>query len=171
MGYSIPSQQPAVVLRSRFNWLRALLAVALSCVAGLTIAVGIVGGSGDERTVNARGAPPAQLSQTGYAKETRGPLPAQLPKAGYAEGTRGPLPAQLPKTGYAQGTRGPLPAQLPKAGYAGGPVSRYEGEAKYFTAPSTGYPSGEHRPQVSHLGHGPVWSYDAETKHVVPSGR
>jgi hypothetical protein len=190
MGYSIPRQPPAVVLRSQFNWLRALLAVALSCVAGLTIAVGIVAGSGDERTASARGAPPAQLSQTGYPDGTRGPLPAQLPKTSYAEGTRGPLPAQLPKTSYAEGTRGPLPAQLPTPRYDGGPVSRYEGEAKYFTAPfkpvasatdggsiyvnpSTGYASGAHRPQVSHPDDdgGAVWRYNAETKHVVPSGR
>ena len=156
MGYSIPRQQPAVVLRSQFNWLRATLAVALSCVAGLTIAIGIVAGSGDERTTSARGAPPAQLSQTGYA-----------------EGTRGPLPAQLPKTSFEPGTRGPLPAQLPKAGYDGGPVSRYEGEARYFIVPSTGYHSGEHRPQVSHPGSGvgPVGRYDAETKHLLPSDR
>jgi hypothetical protein len=155
MGYSIPRQPPAVVLRSRFNLLRALLAVALSCVAGLTIAVGIVAGSGDERTASARGAPPAQLSQTSYP----------------------------------DGIRGPLPAQLPKPHYDGGPVSRYEGEARYFTSPfkpvasikdgdsirvnpSTGFPSGEHRSQGSHPDDdGAVWSYNAETKHVVPSGR
>jgi hypothetical protein len=182
MGYSIPRQQPAVVLRSQFNWLRALLAVALACVAGLTIAVGIVAGSGDDRTASARGAPPAQLSQTGYPEATRGPLPAQLPETSYAEDTRGPLPAQLPTTGYPEGTRGPLPAQLPKAGYHGGPVSRYEGESKHFTVPSkpvgsinpsTGYPSGEHRPQVSRTVHegALIGGYDAETKQLVPSGR
>jgi hypothetical protein len=42
MGQAIPRQQPAVVLRSQFNQLRALLAVALIAVAGLTAAVVIL---------------------------------------------------------------------------------------------------------------------------------
>jgi hypothetical protein len=42
MGQAVPSQHPAVVLRSRFNQLRALLAVALIAVIGLTVAVVIL---------------------------------------------------------------------------------------------------------------------------------
>jgi hypothetical protein len=42
MGNAIPSQHPAVVLRSHYNHLRALLAVALVAVVGLTAAVVIV---------------------------------------------------------------------------------------------------------------------------------
>jgi hypothetical protein len=42
MGQAIPNQHPAVVLRSHFNALRALLAVALIVVAGLTVAVVIL---------------------------------------------------------------------------------------------------------------------------------
>jgi hypothetical protein len=48
MGHAIPRQQPAVVLRSQFNKLRALLAVALVAVIGLTIAVVVLAGEGDE---------------------------------------------------------------------------------------------------------------------------
>jgi hypothetical protein len=94
MGHAIPRQQPAVVLRSHFDNLRALLAVALVAVVGLTVAVVILASDSDE------------VSSTSAAKpveSTRGPLPAQLPNTGYEPGTRGPLPAQLPNTGYEPG--------------------------------------------------------------------
>jgi hypothetical protein len=48
MGQAIPRQQPAVVLRSQFNQLRALLAIALVAVAGLTVAVVILANDSDE---------------------------------------------------------------------------------------------------------------------------
>jgi hypothetical protein len=48
MGHAIPKQQPAVVLRSQFNKLRALLAIALVAVVGLTIAVVMLASEGDE---------------------------------------------------------------------------------------------------------------------------
>jgi hypothetical protein len=47
-GEAIPRQHPAVVLRSRFKQLRALLAVALIPVAGLTAAVVILANDSDE---------------------------------------------------------------------------------------------------------------------------
>jgi hypothetical protein len=50
MGKAIPTQQPAVVLRSNFNQLRALLAVALIAVAGLTVAVLILATDNDTGT-------------------------------------------------------------------------------------------------------------------------
>jgi hypothetical protein len=128
MGHAIPRQQPAVVLRSHFDNLRALLAVALVAVVGLTVAVVILASDSDEVSSTSaakpvestRGPLPAQLPNTGYEPGTRGPLPAQLPNTGYEPGTRGPLPAQLPNTGYEPGTRGPLPAQLPNTGYEPG---------------------------------------------------
>jgi hypothetical protein len=48
MGHAIPRQQPAVVLRSHFDHLRALLAVALVAVAGLTVAVVILANDSDQ---------------------------------------------------------------------------------------------------------------------------
>jgi hypothetical protein len=129
MGHAIPRQQPAVVLRSHFNQLRALLAIALVAVAGLTTAIVILANDSDEVSSTSaakpvesiRGPLPAQLPNTRYEQGTRGPLPAQLPNTRYEQGTRGPLPAQLPNTRYEQGTRGPLPAQLPNTRYDGGP--------------------------------------------------
>jgi hypothetical protein len=47
MGHAIPRQQPAVVLRSNFKRLRALLAIALVAVAGLTVAVVILANDSD----------------------------------------------------------------------------------------------------------------------------
>ncbi len=113
MDYSIPRQQPAVVLRAHFNWLCALLAIALICVGGLTAAVGIVASGSADHAASARGGPPAQPSNGSDDDLTRGPLPAQLQKSNYEEGARGPLPARLPKTTYPEATQGPLPAQLP----------------------------------------------------------
>jgi hypothetical protein len=48
MGVAIPRQPAAVVLRSQFNQLRALLAVALIAVAGLTVAVVILANDNDQ---------------------------------------------------------------------------------------------------------------------------
>jgi hypothetical protein len=39
MGQALPNQHPAVVLRSRYTQLRALLAVAMVALIGLTVAV------------------------------------------------------------------------------------------------------------------------------------
>jgi hypothetical protein len=39
MGQAIPNQHPAVVLRSRYRQLRALLAIAMVAVVGLTVAL------------------------------------------------------------------------------------------------------------------------------------
>ena len=48
MGQAIPTRQSTVVLRSHFNHLRALLAVALIAVAGLTVAVVILATDSNE---------------------------------------------------------------------------------------------------------------------------
>jgi hypothetical protein len=48
MGQAIPGRQPAVVLRSHFNHLRALLAIAMIAVAGLTVAVVVLATDSDE---------------------------------------------------------------------------------------------------------------------------
>jgi hypothetical protein len=48
MGQAVPRQQPAVVLRSHFNQLRTLLAIALVAVAGLTVTVVILATDSDQ---------------------------------------------------------------------------------------------------------------------------
>jgi hypothetical protein len=94
MGEAIPRQHPAVVLRSHFNQLRALLAVAMIAVAGLTVAVVILANDTD------------QVSSTS-ATTAVGP-------SSVASGTRY-------DGGPEEGTRGAVPARQPGVRYDGGP--------------------------------------------------
>jgi hypothetical protein len=48
MGKAVPAQHPAVVLRSHYRQLRALLAVALIAVVGLTVAVVVLATDSDQ---------------------------------------------------------------------------------------------------------------------------
>jgi hypothetical protein len=78
MGHAIPRQHPAVVLRSHFNRLRALLAVTLVAVAGLTVAVVILSNDADE--VSTSSAQPIESINYGgskYVNPSTG-LPAAL---------------------------------------------------------------------------------------------
>jgi hypothetical protein len=60
MGQAIPSQHPAVVLRSRFNHVRALLAIATIGLVGLAAAVVILA-TDDDRDTSAGSAAPLPL--------------------------------------------------------------------------------------------------------------
>jgi hypothetical protein len=121
MGETITGQHPGVVLRSQFDRLRALVAIALVAVFGLTVAVGVVATDGDgvaspsaaERIESPRGPLPAQLGNTRDEPGTHGPLPARFPTIGAEPGTHGPLPAQLGNAPDDPGSDGPLPARLP----------------------------------------------------------
>ena len=135
MGQAIPTQHPAVVLRSHYTHLRILLAIAMIAVVGLTVAVVILAGHDGART----SATPA----AGTHSESAGavlvvPPPREAPGAnlrvappptgqrydgGPNEGTRG-IVAQAPTTRYDggpdEGTRG-IVAQAPTTRYDGGP--------------------------------------------------
>jgi hypothetical protein len=62
MGQAIPRQHPAVVLRSQFNKLRALVAIALVAVAGLTVAVVILANDSDEISGSSSAAPVGSIN-------------------------------------------------------------------------------------------------------------
>jgi hypothetical protein len=101
MGQAIPTQHPAVVLRSHFNWLRALLAVAMIAVVGLTAAVVILATDNSRET------------SAGSAAQVSSPSPAGTTRydGGPEEGTRAPLTApRSPSTRYdggpEEGSRG-----------------------------------------------------------------
>jgi hypothetical protein len=64
MGQAIPSQHPRVVLRSQFNQLRALLAVAVIAVIGLTVAVVIL--ANDEQSSAGNTSPAAATGPLQY---------------------------------------------------------------------------------------------------------
>ena len=51
MSHTVPSQHPAVVLRSNYQHLRALLAIAIAVILGLTVAVVVLATSSNEVTL------------------------------------------------------------------------------------------------------------------------
>ena len=68
MAQAVPTQHPAVVLRSHFNQLRVLLAIAMVAVASLGAAVVIV--ANDDDPVTSAGSA-AQVSTPNPAGDTR----------------------------------------------------------------------------------------------------
>ncbi|MGH2745431.1 MAG: hypothetical protein ACRDLY_18525 [Thermoleophilaceae bacterium] len=121
MGQAIPRQHPSVVLRSHFNLVRALLAIAMIAVVGLTIAVLIV--ANEDNEVGSKSA-----AQSEPVLPARAPAPPDGTRydGGPEEGTRGIAPAHPPVTRYdggpEEGTRGPSASpQAPDTRYDGGP--------------------------------------------------
>jgi hypothetical protein len=118
MGKAIPTQHPAVVLRSHYRQLRALLAIAMIAVVGLAAAVVILASNDDRDTV------------AGSATQVSAPAPAGSTRydGGPEEGSRGVGPAQPPSTRYdggpEEGTRGALSAGAPSNAVPG---TRYDG--------------------------------------------
>ena len=94
MGKAIPSQHPAVVLRSHYNQLRGLLATAMIAVVGLTAAVVILATQRRPRHRAPRSA--TQVSAPSPAGSTRY-------DGGPEEGSRGVVPSRLPGVRYDGG--------------------------------------------------------------------
>lgn len=90
MGKAIPSQHPAVVLRSSYTLVRTLLAVAMIAVVGLTVAVVILANDGDEISSTSSARPTDSisysLSPTQALNEAR---PGTRYDGGPEEGTSG----------------------------------------------------------------------------------
>jgi hypothetical protein len=89
MGKAIPAQHPAVVLCSHYTPLRALLAIAMIAVVGLTAAVAILA-TNDDRDTSASSA-------------TQGSAPGPVETrydGGPEEGSRGVVPARQPGVRY-----------------------------------------------------------------------
>ena len=104
MGQVIPKQHPSVVLRSHFNAVRALLAVALVAVCALAAVVVIQANDDNDATTAPKAAAVEQQQQA---------LPAGTRfDGGPDEGTRGPqaypaAPGTRFDGGPDEGTRGP----------------------------------------------------------------
>ena len=116
MGQAIPTQHPAVVLRSHYTHLRTLLAIAVIAVIGLSVAVAILAAD-DGPGASATSAPVTRSDPVGTVREAAAAdLRAVPPPAGRRydggpeEGTRGVV-AQAPTTRYDggpdEGSRGP----------------------------------------------------------------
>ena len=152
MGKAIPAQHPAVVLRSHYKQLRALLAIAMIAVVGLSGAVVILANEDDEP------ATPSSVVQFEESPLTRAHPKEQLNgqqsadtryDGGPEEGTRGTVAVQPPNSPYdgspEEGTRGPVkdygknaatgdharaPAQAPDTRYDGGPEEGSRGSSR-----------------------------------------
>jgi hypothetical protein len=115
MGKAIPAQHPAVVLRSHYNHMRALLAVAVIAVAGLTAAVVILANN-DDRDTSAGSV--TQVSAPGSADSARY-------DGGLEEGTADVSQAQ-PRVTQSQALPG-LASQALEATQAPAQGTRYDG--------------------------------------------
>jgi hypothetical protein len=159
MGQAIQSQHPAVVLRSHYNQLRALLAVAMIAVVGLTAAVVILANESDDAVSTSASAPVQSTASQDGVRYDGGPeegtaglatrsapatfdpnsikeAPGVRYDGGPEEGTRGPITAPAaPDTRYdggpEEGTRGPITAPAaPDTRYDGGPEEGSRGSGK-----------------------------------------
>src|SRR4051794_5801252 len=116
MGQVIPRQHPAVVLKSHYKALRALLAVALVAIAALA-AVVVILASDDNNTQSA-------VQPAAKAAVAKQQLPAGTRfDGGPNEGTRGitsnvaPAPGTRFDGGPDEGTRGPQSQPTPNEGF------------------------------------------------------
>jgi hypothetical protein len=118
MGQATPTQHPAVVLRSHYNHLRALLAVAMIAVAGLIAAVMILATNDETDTSGGSASSPSSLTAQsqprptqeqafpGLARQARGLQPDGPRQAGGPDGgTRGVAPARQPNVDASPGAR------------------------------------------------------------------
>jgi hypothetical protein len=154
MGKAIPAQHPAVVLRSHYRQLRALLAIAMIAVVGLTAAVVILAGDGDEVTGTSSARPIESINYGGFNPATgrpdSAPLPqrqAQAPSAttrydgGPEEGTAALTQRSAPATFDPNSIKSP-----PSARYDGGPEEGTRGalssNASSNAVPGTRYDGG-----------------------------
>ena len=126
MGKAIPTHHPAVVLRSNFNLLRALLAVAMVAIVGLAAAVVILANEDD---VDTSAGTAVQVSTPGPTGDTRY-------DGGPEEGTRGvvstaPQPGVRydggPEEGTASLTQRSAPATFDANSIKSAPGLRYDG--------------------------------------------
>jgi hypothetical protein len=119
MGKAIPTQHPAVVLRSHFRHLRALLAVAMIAIVGLTVALVIIATDENQLSTSASSAPSVSAPDSAGIRYDGGP----------EEGTRGtvaPGPAAGVRYdgGPEEGSRGALTSGAPANA---APGIRYDG--------------------------------------------
>ena len=178
MGKAVPEQHPAVVLRSHYNHLRALLIAALIAVLGLAGAVVIVANDDDtvvststpaiESGSTADTAPLPQRRLDGAVDTAPAPRYDGGPNEGSADITPGVnLPARPTQAqafpGQSQQVDGIGQAQPGTTRYDGGPN---EGSADVTSAkpgvmPQTGSPRYDG---------GPVSRYEGEAEHfIVPA--
>jgi hypothetical protein len=122
MGNAIPSQHPAVVLRSHYTLVRALLAVAMIAVVGLTIAVVILANESDE--VSTSGGSTSVAAPVGTTRYDGGPEEGTRAIGAAAPITSSSAPAARYDGGPEEGSADVSPAQPSSASVDG---LRYDG--------------------------------------------
>ena len=163
MGQAVPTQHPAVVLRSHFNQLRALLAVALIAVIGLTVAVVILASDENQLSDNNSATPIGHINYGGFNPATGRPESAapsgKTKYGGLNPWTHQPVP--LPQQEHPLRSRlestpllrrelrmyGFTPEQaareaLPGTRYDGGPDEGTNGSAVVPSSPTARYDGG-----------------------------
>jgi hypothetical protein len=80
MGQAAPRQHPAVVPRSRYTLVRALLAIATVAVVALAIAVAILAGDGNEAGEASSAEPIHSINYGDFNPQTGRPESAPLPR-------------------------------------------------------------------------------------------
>src|ERR687896_434770 len=130
MGKAIPAQHPAVVLRSQYRHLRALLAIAMIAVVGLSAAVVILA-TDDDRDTSAGSATqvsaPAPTGNTRYdggPEEGTAALTQRSAPATFDPNSIKSPPGARYDGGPEEGTRGALSS---KASSNAVPGTRYDG--------------------------------------------
>jgi hypothetical protein len=138
MGQAIPSQHPAVVLRSHYNHMRALLAVAMIALVGLTAAVVILAADSDEVSGTSSATPIESINygsgsvnpSTGYPSATIRPdSPGTRYDGGPEEGTADVSTSQ-PRVTQSQA----FPGLAHEANAAQADERRYDGGPEEGTA-------------------------------------
>jgi hypothetical protein len=85
MEQALPGQPPAVVLRSRYTLVRALLGIAIAAVVALTVAVVVLANDGGDAAGTTSSANPTHsIEYGGFSPNTGRPESAPLPRSGVA---------------------------------------------------------------------------------------
>jgi hypothetical protein len=123
MGKAIPTQHPAVVLRSHYLQLRALLAVAMIAVVGLTATVVILSVDEGDKSASTAGAKSGLTAQEKRWAEYNEAISSLTPEQlAAAFGTRSVAPDNRYDGGPEEGTSGALFSGVqPGIRYDGGP--------------------------------------------------
>ena len=138
MGQAIPTQHPAVVLRSHHRQLRGLLAVAMFAVVGLTIAVVILA-TDDDRDLSAGSAntasalTPQEQRWSAYGEAIGALTPKQL-AAAFSSGSV--APGARYDGGPEEGSADVNPARAPNVDTS--PGARYDGGPEEGSADVSG---------------------------------
>ena len=155
MGHAIPKQHPAVVLRSHFNLVRALLGVAMVALVGLAIALVVVANDDNDSvsTSAVQAAPvapalPAYPSPEAVSPGADRSYSGSAPTRKLDGSTDIPSPTPVaPGTRYdggpEEGSRGLHTAPIaPDTRYDGGPEEGSRGPLTSQVAPDTRYDGG-----------------------------